>query len=121
MEHVRPISVVRFGTYEVSFQAGELRKSGLRIRVQQQPMKLLEMLLEHPGEVVTREELRGRVWPNESFGDFDQALSIAIAKLRSALGDSADNPQIHRDPTQTWLSLYCGCVGPRCRRPPKEA
>jgi TolB-like protein/DNA-binding winged helix-turn-helix (wHTH) protein/Tfp pilus assembly protein PilF len=93
MEHVRPISVVRFGTYEVSFQAGELRKSGLRIRVQQQPMKLLEMLLEHPGEVVTREELRGRVWPNESFGDFDQALSIAIAKLRSALGDSADNPQ----------------------------
>ena len=93
MEHIRPISVVRFGSYEVSFQAGELRKSGLRIRVQQQPMKLLEMLLEHPGEVVTREELRGRVWPNESFGDFDQALNIAIAKLRSALGDSADNPR----------------------------
>jgi DNA-binding response OmpR family regulator len=83
MEHLRPISVVRFGSYEVSFQAGELRKSGLRIRVQQQPMKLLEMLVEHPGEVVTREELRGRVWPNESFGDFDQALNIAIAKLRS--------------------------------------
>jgi TolB-like protein/DNA-binding winged helix-turn-helix (wHTH) protein/Tfp pilus assembly protein PilF len=93
MEHVRPTSVVRFGTYEVSFQSGELRKSGLRIRVQQQPMKLLETLLEHPGEVVTREELRSRVWPNESFGDFDQALSIAIAKLRSALGDSADNPR----------------------------
>ena len=93
MEHLRPISVVRFGSYEVSFQSGELRKSGLRIRVQQQPMKLLEMLLEHPGEVVTREELRGRVWPNESFGDFDQALNIAIAKLRSALGDSADNPR----------------------------
>ena len=93
MEHVRPISVVRFGTYQVSFQSGELRKSGLRIRVQQQPMKLLEMLLEHPGEVVTREELRSRVWPNESFGDFDQALNIAIAKLRSALGDSADNPR----------------------------
>src|SRR6202158_5618577 len=93
MEHVRPISVVRFGTYEVSFQAGELRKSGLRIRVQQQPMKLLEMLLEHPGEVVTREELRGRVWPNESFGDFDQALNIAIGTLRSALGDSAENPR----------------------------
>src|ERR1700689_4883531 len=93
MEHLRPISVVRFGTYEVSFQSGELRKSGLRIRVQQQPMKLLETLLEHPGEVVTREELRSRVWPNESFGDFDQALNIAIAKLRSALGDSADNPR----------------------------
>jgi TolB-like protein/Flp pilus assembly protein TadD len=61
--------------------------------VQQQPMKLLEVLLEHPGEVVTREELRSRVWPNESFGDFDQALNIAIGKLRSALGDSAENPR----------------------------
>ena len=56
-------------------------------------MKLLEILLEHPGEVVTREELRSRVWPNESFGDFDQALNIAIGKLRSALGDSAENPR----------------------------
>ena len=56
-------------------------------------MKLLELLLEHPGEVVTREELRGRIWPNESFGDFDQALNIAIGKLRSALGDSAENPR----------------------------
>jgi TolB-like protein/DNA-binding winged helix-turn-helix (wHTH) protein/Tfp pilus assembly protein PilF len=84
---------VRFGTYEVSLQSGEVRKAGLRIRVQQQPMKLLEILLEHPGEVVTREELRGRVWPSESFGDFDQALNIAIGKLRSALGDSAENPR----------------------------
>jgi TolB-like protein/DNA-binding winged helix-turn-helix (wHTH) protein/Tfp pilus assembly protein PilF len=90
---LRPTSVVRFGTYEVSFHSGEVRKSGLRIRVQQQPMKLLELLLEHPGEVVTREELRSRVWPNESFGDFDQALNIAIGKLRSALGDSAENPR----------------------------
>src|SRR6202161_1229182 len=86
-------SVVRFGTYEVSLQSGEVRKAGLRIRVQQQPMKLLEILLERPGEVVTREELRGRVWTNESFGDFDQALNIAIAKLRSALEDSAENPR----------------------------
>src|SRR6202035_195882 len=86
-------SVVRFGTYEVSLQSGEVRKAGLKIRVQQQPMKLLETLLERPGEVVTREELRSRVWPNESFGDFDQPLNIAIAKLRSALGDSAENPR----------------------------
>jgi TolB-like protein/DNA-binding winged helix-turn-helix (wHTH) protein/tetratricopeptide (TPR) repeat protein len=92
MESLPPNSVVRFGTYEVSLQSGEVRKAGLRIRVQQQPMKLLEILLEHPGEVVTREELRSRVWPNESFGDFDQALNIAIGKLRSALGDSAENP-----------------------------
>src|SRR3984885_1200220 len=93
MKSLPPNSVVRFGTYEVSLQSGEVRKSGLRIRVQQQPMKLLEVLLEHPGEVITREELRSRVWPNESFGDFDQALNIAIGKLRSALGDSAENPR----------------------------
>src|ERR1700735_783574 len=86
-------SVVRFGTYEVSLQSGEGRKAGLRIRVQQQPIKLLKALLERPGEVVTREELRGRVWPDESFGDFDQALNIAVGKLRSALGDSAENPR----------------------------
>jgi TolB-like protein/DNA-binding winged helix-turn-helix (wHTH) protein/Flp pilus assembly protein TadD len=93
MEPLRPISVVRFGTYEVSLQSGEVRKAGLKIRVQQQPMKLLEILLERPGEVVTREEMRGRVWTNESFGDFDQALNIAIAKLRTALEDSAENPR----------------------------
>ena len=93
MESLPPNSVLRFGTYEVSLQSGEVRKAGLRIRVQQQPMKLLEILLEHPGEVVTREELRSRVWPNESFGDFDQALNIAIGKLRSALGDAAENPR----------------------------
>jgi TolB-like protein/DNA-binding winged helix-turn-helix (wHTH) protein/Flp pilus assembly protein TadD len=93
MESLPPNSVVRFGTYEVSLRSGEVRKAGLRIKVQQQPTKLLEILLEHPGEVVTREELRSRVWPNESFGDFDQALNIAIGKLRSALGDSADSPR----------------------------
>src|SRR5580693_4744836 len=93
MEPVRRISIVRFGTYEVSLHSGEVRKAGLRIKVQQQPMKLLEILLERPGEVVTREELRSRVWADESFGDFDQAVNIAIAKLRSALGDSAENPR----------------------------
>jgi TolB-like protein/DNA-binding winged helix-turn-helix (wHTH) protein/Tfp pilus assembly protein PilF len=93
MEPPRHTSIVRFGTYEVSLQSGEVRKAGVRIKVQQQPIKLLEILLERPGEVVTREELRNRVWPNESFGDFDQALNIAIGKLRSALGDSAENPR----------------------------
>src|SRR3989475_10812884 len=93
MEPSRHTSVVRFGTYEIALHSGELRKAGVRIRVQQQPLRLLEILLEHPGEVVTREELRSRVWPNENFGDFDQAVNIAIAKLRSALGDSAENPR----------------------------
>lgn len=93
MEPLKPNFVVRFGTFEVSLQSGEMRKSGMRIRVQQQPLKLLEMLLERPGEVITREDLRSRVWPNDSFGDFDQALNIAIGKLRGALGDSAENPR----------------------------
>jgi TolB-like protein/DNA-binding winged helix-turn-helix (wHTH) protein/Flp pilus assembly protein TadD len=93
MEPLRPSSVVRFGSYEVSLQSGEVRKAGLKIRVQHQPLKLLEILLERPGEVVTREELRSRVWSDESFGDFDQAVNIAIGKLRSALGDSAENPR----------------------------
>src|SRR6266700_1771457 len=93
MEPLRHTSVVRFGTYEVSLQSGEVRKAGVKIRVQQQPMKLLEILLERPGEVVTREELCGRVWADESFGDFDQAVNIAIGKLRRALGDSAENPR----------------------------
>ena len=86
-------SVLRFGTYEVSLRSGELRKAGRLIRIQQQPLKLLRLLLEHPGEVVTREELRTRLWPGENFGDFDQAVNAAIAKLRGALGDSADNPR----------------------------
>jgi len=93
MEPLRQSSVVRFGTYEVSLRSGEVRKAGARIRVQQQPMKLLEILLERPGQVFTREELRSRIWPNENSGDFDQAVNIAIAKLRSALGDSAENPR----------------------------
>jgi DNA-binding winged helix-turn-helix (wHTH) protein len=108
MEPLRSTSVVRFGTYEVSLQSGEVRKSGMRIRVQQQPMKLLEILLERPGEVVTREELRGRVWTNESFGDFDQALNIAIAKLRTALDDSAENPRfIETLPKRGYLLPTC--------------
>ena len=84
---------MRFGVYDVSLRSGELRKAGKLIRVQQQPLKLLRILLEHPGQVVTREELRNQLWPGESFGDFDQAVNAAIAKLRSALGDSADNPR----------------------------
>src|ERR1051326_4298048 len=93
MERLRHTSVVRFGTYEIDLHSGEFRKAGIRVRVQQQPLRLLQALLDRPGEVVTREELRSRIWPNESFGDFDQAVNVAIAKLRAALGDSADNPR----------------------------
>jgi TolB-like protein/DNA-binding winged helix-turn-helix (wHTH) protein len=93
MEPLRPSSVVRFGTFEVSFQSGEVRRAGVKIRVQQQPLKVLQILLERPGELVTREQLRTRLGAQETFGDFDQAVNIAIGKLRNALGDSSESPR----------------------------
>ena len=92
MHHTKH-TVVRFGIYEVDLDEGNLRKSGVRIKVQQQPFKVLQALLEHPGELITREQLHDRIWPDASFGDFDQAVNVAVAKLRMALGDSADNPR----------------------------
>ena len=82
-----------FGVYEVDVKSGELRKNGLKIRIQEQPFQILLMLLEHPGEVVTRDELRQRLWPADTFVDFDHGLNTAINKLREALGDSAANPR----------------------------
>ena len=84
---------MQFGIYEVDLDTGELRRAGLRTKVQQQPFKVLQALLERPGEIVTREELHDRIWPSTSFGDFDQAVNVAVAKLRTALGDSAENPR----------------------------
>src|SRR5580765_3618856 len=84
--------MVRFGDFEVDLHAGELRKSGSLVKLQEQPFKVLQILLEHHGDLVTREELRSRIWPDRSFGDFDHAVNIAIGKLRAALGDSADTP-----------------------------
>jgi DNA-binding winged helix-turn-helix (wHTH) protein len=83
----------RFGVFELDTRSGELRKAGTRIRLQIQPLKVLVALLDEPGAVVTREELKRRIWPNESFGDFDHAVNVAVAKLRAALADSADTPR----------------------------
>lgn len=83
---------IRFGSFEADLLAGEVRKSGNRVRLQEQPFKVLQVLLEHPGALVTREELQARIWPEETFGDFDHAVNVAVGKLRMALGDSADNP-----------------------------
>src|SRR5713226_1435087 len=85
--------VVRFGVFEVDLRAGDLRKHGTRIRLQQQPLRVLTLLLEHPGEIVTREELREAIWPTNAFGSFDEGLDAAIYKLRTALGDSAEHPR----------------------------
>lgn len=93
MEQRQDNPVVRFGTFEVSFSSGELWKAGIKVHIQHKPLKMLEILLEHPGEMVSREELRQRLWPDDTFGDFDQAVNIAATKLRAALGDSADNPR----------------------------
>jgi TolB-like protein/DNA-binding winged helix-turn-helix (wHTH) protein/Flp pilus assembly protein TadD len=83
----------RFGAFEIDPRAGELRKHGIRIKLQDQPFQVLVMLLERPGEVVTREELRQKLWPADTFVDFDHGLNSAINKLREALGDSADAPR----------------------------
>jgi TolB-like protein/DNA-binding winged helix-turn-helix (wHTH) protein/Flp pilus assembly protein TadD len=87
--HVR----LRFAVFELDLRAGELRKHGLRVRLQEQPFQLLAMLLEHPGEVVTREELQKKLWPADTFVDFDHGLNKAISKIREALGDSAESPR----------------------------
>jgi TolB-like protein/DNA-binding winged helix-turn-helix (wHTH) protein/Tfp pilus assembly protein PilF len=82
-----------FGVFEIDIPAGELRKHGLRIRLQEQPFQVLAILLEHPGGVVTREELQKKLWPADTFVDFDHGLNKAISKIREALNDSAENPR----------------------------
>src|SRR5271170_47580 len=82
-----------FGVFELDLRAGELRKHGLRVRLQEQPVRVLVMLLERPGEVVTREELQRNLWPADTFVDFDHGLNKAINKIREALGDSAESPR----------------------------
>jgi Tol biopolymer transport system component/DNA-binding winged helix-turn-helix (wHTH) protein len=84
---------IRFGPFEADAEAGELRKGGRVIRIQEQPFQVLVALLDRAGEVVTREDLRQRLWPNDTFGEFDQGLNTAVNKLREALGDSAASPK----------------------------
>jgi adenylate cyclase len=83
---------IRFGTFELDLRARELRKEGFKVKLQEQPFQILTMLLESPGQLVTREELRNRLWPSDTFVDFDHGLNKAINKLREALGDSAEKP-----------------------------
>lgn len=85
--------LVRFGVFEVDLKDGELRKNGSKVRLQDQPFQILALLLDRPGELVTREELRNRLWPADTFVDFDHSLNAAIRRLRDALGDAAENPR----------------------------
>src|SRR6266849_4803851 len=89
----RSSGILRFATFEVDLRVGELRKQGKRLRLQDQPFQVLAVLLQRPGDVVTREELRSQIWSRDTFVDFDNGLNTAINKLREALGDSADNPR----------------------------
>ena len=85
--------MLRFGVFEVDLSAGELRKSGVRIRLQEQPFQVLTFMLERAGEVITREEFRQKLWPADTFVDLDHSLNTAVNKLREALGDSASSPR----------------------------
>jgi TolB-like protein/DNA-binding winged helix-turn-helix (wHTH) protein/Flp pilus assembly protein TadD len=89
----RPSSTVRFGVFEADLQAGELRRRGRKLKLQDQPFQVLALLLERPGEVVSREELRAKLWSEDTFVEFDHSLNTAVSKIREALGDSADNPR----------------------------
>src|ERR1700723_2788050 len=92
-ENHQPDGRLRFGVFEVDLRTGELRKHGLRVRLQEQPFQVLAMLLQRAGQVVTREELQKKLWPAETFVDFDHGLNKAVNKIRDALGDSAESPR----------------------------
>ena len=88
-----PPELVRFGVFELDLRSGELRKAGVRIGLQEQPLQVLALLLERPGDLVTREQLRQRLWPGGTFVDFEHGLNAVINRLRDTLGDSADSPR----------------------------
>lgn len=93
MEGLRSVrSSFRFGPFEVDQNAGELRRNGIKIRLQEQPLQLLQILLEQPGNVIAREELQRRIWPSDTFVDFDHGINNAVKRLREALGDTAETP-----------------------------
>jgi Tol biopolymer transport system component/DNA-binding winged helix-turn-helix (wHTH) protein len=85
--------IIRFGAFEVDLAAGELRKNGLKIRLQEQPLRVLALLLERPGEVLSRDEIREKLWSSDTFVEFEHSLNTAVNRLRAALGDSADHPR----------------------------
>jgi DNA-binding winged helix-turn-helix (wHTH) protein len=86
--------IVRFAAFELDLRTGELRKDkGSTVRLSEQPFKILTILLEHAGELVSREEIRKKLWPNDTIVEFERSISAAMNRLRQALGDSADNPR----------------------------
>src|SRR5215471_5586196 len=90
---IKAPAVVQFGSFELNRSSGELRKHGTRIRLQPKPLQILCALAERPGEIVTRDELKARLWPNDTFVDFESGLNTAVNRLRLLLGDSAEHPR----------------------------
>ena len=109
-----PRGLLRFGTFEVDLRSRELRKQGVRIKLQEQPFLVLKALLGRPGEIVTREELRSQIWSADTFVDFDNSLNTSINKLREALGDSAESPRfIETVPRRGYRFIASVTPGPR--------
>jgi DNA-binding winged helix-turn-helix (wHTH) protein/TolB-like protein/Flp pilus assembly protein TadD len=115
-----PRRVVRFGVFEVDLNAGELFKQGIKIRIQQQPFRILALLLERPGDVVTREDLRRAIWPAGTFVEFDVGLDAAIHKLRSALGDSAESPRLVETLPRRGYRFIASVEGEVAATPPRR-
>jgi DNA-binding response OmpR family regulator len=106
-------AVAQFGEFEANLRSRELRRNGANVRLPGQSFEILDMLLQHPGELVTREEIRKRLWPTETFVDFDHGLNNAVNRLREALGDSAEHPASSR----LYLAAVIGSCSPsRCQR-----
>src|ERR1700746_2737806 len=117
MQHANDSSGrLRFGVFEADLRAGELKKRGVRIRLQQQPFQVLTMLLERPGELVTRDELREKIW-GQTVVDFDHGLNKAINKIREALGDSAENPRFIETVARRGYRLLADVVVARDEQP----
>ena len=96
----------KFGTFELDLAAGELRKNGLKVRLQEQPFRLLTFLVHRPGDLVSREELREKLWPADTYVDFDNSLNTAASKLREGSGRLGCEPALHRNPASPRLPVY---------------
>jgi TolB-like protein/DNA-binding winged helix-turn-helix (wHTH) protein len=111
-----PVEVVRFGEFEANLRSRELRRNGVRVRIPDQSFEVLLMLLDKPGELVTREEVRNRLWSSETFVDFDHGLNNAVKRLRDALEDSAETPRfIETLPRRGYR--FSGAIDPPTRQP----
>jgi DNA-binding winged helix-turn-helix (wHTH) protein len=97
--------ILRFGPFELDVHAGELRKFDIRIRLQHQSVQILSMLLEHPGKVVLRDDIRLKLWPNNTVVEFDHSINAAIKRLRTGAGRIGGGATVYRDPGQTWIPL----------------